>query len=82
MVKKMENETNGNTNLTPEELGKLTSNGIMPEMDEEEDPEVRIYPTPSFPGNIAFPGFGVSERLVEFLVSEQVLYLMQPVNIE
>ncbi len=44
--------------------------------------EVRIYPTPSFPGSIAFPGFGVSEHLVEFIGSGQVLYMMQPLRIE
>ena len=51
-------------------------------MDTDEEPEVLIYPTPSFPGNIAFPGFGVSEYLVEFLGSDQVLYLMQPGSID
>ena len=51
-------------------------------MDTDQEPEVRIYPTPSFPGSIALPGFGVSEYLVEFLGSDQVLYLMQPVYID
>ena len=51
-------------------------------MDIDQKPEVLIYPTPSFPGNIAFPGFGVSESLLEFLGSDQVLYLMQPLLIE
>jgi protease-4 len=51
-------------------------------MDADKEPEVLIYPTPSFPGNIAFPGFGVSESLLEFLGSDQVLYLMQPVSID
>jgi len=51
-------------------------------LDIDEVPEVRIYPTPSFPGSIAFPGFGVSEHLIEFLSSDQVLYLMQPGSIE
>ncbi len=51
-------------------------------MDIGEVPEVLIYPSPSFPGNIELPGFGVSENLVEFFSSEQVLYLMQPISIE
>ncbi len=51
-------------------------------MDTDQEPEVRIYPTPSFPGSIALPGFGVSEYLLEFLGSDQVLYLMQPVYID
>ncbi len=51
-------------------------------METDEVPEVRIYPTPSFPGNLEFPGFGVSEYLVEFLCSDHVLYLMQPVSID
>ncbi|MCD4702028.1 MAG: signal peptide peptidase SppA [Candidatus Aegiribacteria sp.] len=51
-------------------------------MDIDEVPEVRIYPTPSFPGAMELPGFGVSESLIEFLGSEQVLYLMQPVSID
>ena len=51
-------------------------------MDIDKAPEVIIYPTPSFPGNIAVPGFGVSEDLVEFLGSDQVLYLMGPLRIE
>ena len=51
-------------------------------MDIDEIPDVRIYPTPSFPGTMELPGFGVSESLVEFLGSDQVLYLMQPISIE
>ncbi|NOQ22814.1 MAG: signal peptide peptidase SppA [Candidatus Aegiribacteria sp.] len=51
-------------------------------MDIDEVPEVRIYPTPSFPGTMELPGFGVSESLIEFLGSDQVLYLMQPVSVE
>ena len=51
-------------------------------MDIDEEPEVLIYPTPSFPGSIAFPGFGIFESLTEFLGSDQVLYLMQPVSID
>ncbi len=51
-------------------------------MNIDEAPEIRIYPTPSFPGSIALPGFGVSEYLVEFLGSDQILYLMQPVSID
>ena len=51
-------------------------------MDIDREPEDLIYPTPSFPGNIAFPGFGVSENLVELLGSDQVLYLMQPIGID
>ncbi len=32
---KMENEMNGDTNLTPEELEELTSEGVMPEREEK-----------------------------------------------
>lgn len=45
-------------------------------------PEVRIYPTPEFPGTMEIPGFGVSEELVEFMGRDQVLYLMQPLRLE
>jgi len=51
-------------------------------MDTERIPEVRVYPTPSFPGVIEMPGLGVSEDVMNFLLSEQLLYLMQPIKIE
>ncbi len=51
-------------------------------MDSDEFPDVRIYPTPSFPGVMELPGFGVSQELIEYLGSNQTLYLMQPIIIE
>lgn len=51
-------------------------------MNTDEVPGVRIYPTPSFPGTMKMPGFGVSESLIDLLGSDQVFYLMQPVSIE
>jgi protease-4 len=41
----------------------------MTGMDTDEIPNVRIYPTPSFPGAMELPGFGVSESLIELLGS-------------
>ncbi|MEN8209857.1 MAG: signal peptide peptidase SppA, partial [Candidatus Fermentibacteria bacterium] len=54
----------------------------LTEMESDEVPEICIYPTPSFTGSIALPGFGISEDLVEFLASDQVLYLMEPLRTE
>jgi protease IV len=45
-------------------------------MEPGEEPGIRIYPTPSFPGTMEFPGFGLSEELIEFMGSTQMLYLM------
>jgi len=53
--------------------GMSTGNGL---------PDVRIYPTPSFPGVMRLPGPGVSETLFEFLGTEHMLYLMSPLTIK
>ncbi|MBD3276979.1 MAG: signal peptide peptidase SppA, partial [Candidatus Aegiribacteria sp.] len=44
-------------------------------------PDVIIFPSPPFPGSLSFPGFGVSQQLIDLLGSEDVLYLMQPFNV-
>jgi protease-4 len=51
-------------------------------MDAGEVPEVRIYPTPDFPGSMDVPGFGVSSDLLDLFGQERLLYVMQPLVLE
>ncbi|MBN2585870.1 MAG: signal peptide peptidase SppA [Candidatus Fermentibacteraceae bacterium] len=51
-------------------------------MDDGEMPEVRIYPTPEFPGSLDVPGFGAAADILEFLGEEKLLYLMQPLILD
>ncbi|MCD4847130.1 MAG: signal peptide peptidase SppA [Candidatus Aegiribacteria sp.] len=54
----------------------------MSGMDPDEDIRVRIYPTPSFPGSIEMPGFGINSGILDLFNPEQILYLMQPIFID
>ena len=54
----------------------------MSGMDPDEDIRVRIYPTPSFPGSIEMPGFGITSGIQNLFNLEQMLYLMQPIFID
>ena len=54
----------------------------MTGMDPGEEPDVRIYPTPSFPGSLEMPGFGITSEILELFNPEQILYLMQPIFID
>jgi protease-4 len=47
-------------------------------MDTGDIPEIRVYPTPEFPGTISAPGFGVSSEILDYFGGERLLYLMQP----
>ena len=51
-------------------------------MDSDGDLRVRIYPTPSFPGLIEMPGFGITSGILDLFNPEQILYLMQPIFID
>ncbi len=44
-------------------------------------PDVRIYPTPSFPGVMLSPGAGIFETLFEFTGTGHLLYLLSPMTI-
>lgn len=54
----------------------------MSGMDPYENIHVRIYPTPSFPGSIEMPGFGITSGIQNLFNLEQILYLMQPIFID
>ena len=54
----------------------------MSGMDPDGDLNVRIYPTPSFPGTIEMPGFGITSGILDLFDPEQILYLMQPIFID
>ena len=51
-------------------------------IDPDEELRIRIYPTPSFPGSLEIPGFGITSEIVELFSPEQILYLMQPIFID
>jgi len=54
----------------------------MTGMDGTEVPEVRVYPSPDFPGTMSVPGFGVSEDVLEYFGEQRMLYLMQPMVLD
>lgn len=51
-------------------------------MEGTEVPEVRVYPSPDFPGTMSVPGFGVSEDVLDYLGDRRMLYLMQPMILD
>jgi protease-4 len=51
-------------------------------MDVDGVPEVAIYPAPSFPGSLGFPGAGITAGLWELLSGEPTLFLAPPMAVE